>query len=226
MFFNVFGKLFAKRGKASAFDVALDAIEIGVVVAEPEKIYMTPLTLVETQNELRLAVDTSFTAPVRFLSWFRWIWLVGIGGMAFVGYRETLAYKAGWASQAFGGVFVCALLVIGLLGTFVIFPLLKHIFLRIDRLGKNKTVNFPALDLQQQRLILPAKRGSVPWTELHGFDLGAVTPDSWFPLQAQTTDGQTLFLANYPKNKRRQAAKHAQALAVRASVRWLGDTPR
>ncbi|MDR2863119.1 MAG: hypothetical protein LBV54_04480 [Puniceicoccales bacterium] len=210
-----------KGGKTAVFDGALDAMEIGVALAAPEKTYFTPLVLVETDNELRLVAETSFAAPLRFLSWFRWIWLAGTGGMAFAGYQSAFDGKTAWAVQVFGMVFICASLGMGLLGAFVIFPLLRRLFLRIDRLGEKTSADFPALDLQGQRLILPAKRGAVPWAELRGFDLGPATSDSWFPLQAHTTDGQILFLANYPKSKRQQAAKHAQALAARAGVRCL-----
>jgi hypothetical protein len=203
-----------------------DVMEAGSAVAAPEKFYITPLELIETENELRLGEPSSFASALRFLSWFRWIWLVAISGFAFLTYQDIFVGKTDGVSLVFGVALLSVLLVMGLLGAFVIVPLLKHGFLRIERLRKKQTDAFPALDLQQRLLVLPARRGTVSWAELRGFNLGSVTPESWFPLQAQTIDGRTLFLANYPKNKKRKATKHAQALAARTGTLWLGDAQR
>jgi hypothetical protein len=220
-------KIFSpKRGTTAAFDAVFDAMEAGSAVAAPEKICVSPLELIETENELRLCKPSSFAGPLRFLSWFRWVWLVAVVGFAFLTYRDTFIGKTDEASLMFGVALLSVLLLMGLLGAFVIVPLLKHIFLRIERLQKKQTDAFPVLDLRQRLLVLPARRGAVAWAGLRGFNLGPVTPESWFPLQAQTIDWRTLFLANYPKNKKRKATKHAQALAARSGVLWLGDAQR
>lgn len=197
---NTLFKNLSQKGGAVAFDVTFDAMEIASAIVEPEKVFIAPLELIETETELRLAEPNGTTFPLRFLSWFRWIWLGGTGCIAY-GLHD--AAPVGW-------LFAIFLVGMGLLGAFLIIPLLLGIFSRIKRLQTKRSANLPALNLQRRLLILPAGRGTVPWAELRGFDLGPVAPDSWFPLQAHTTDGRILFLANYPQSGRRQAEKHAQ----------------
>jgi hypothetical protein len=184
-----------------------------------EKCFFGNLALAEEPERLRFVTDASTDGPQRFLSGFRWVFLALCGGMAFMIYRDFATGSPGIIKLIAWG-FILFLSGMGLVGAFLIVPMLIKILRRIESQGDRDKAKLPVFDLNNRAVYPPDARTPCPFDRIAGIKSEGVDA-GWKKLVLLTTDNDVVFLVNYPVSETKNIANMLNRIAERTALKIL-----
>lgn len=213
--------LSGRRPRLKTPDSIHHAIDLFAAKTSAKNTCISPLGLIEKGGMLTFEVAAS-DVPIRFLSLFRWVFLVLASGLGV--YVLINTGRAGGLIRVPGVIFCMISIGIGWLGAFFIAPRLIAVFKRINRGIGSAGNKLPIFDLSENLLLLPDTREAVPFQQLAGLGYSE-GHNRWNQLWAYTHEGVALFLLNYPRSRQSITEKQGEHLAVLTGISWLGALP-
>ncbi len=206
-----------------SFNRFFDAFEKVSASVPADRCFIAVIELQEEKHRLVFVEAGSTGSAVRFISWFRWVFLaLAIGFSVFV-YRSLGSASQGiivviaWIFIVFSGV-------LGIVGTFVIAPVLCRIFMRLQAQGEKNSAKLPFIDLSRRTLHPPDSGPGLPFDQVLGLK-SIKGADDWNKLIVLTQDGTTVFLLNYPVSRAKRISKMLKRLSGLTSIKLL-DEPK
>jgi hypothetical protein len=182
--------------------------------------YMGNLELLADKGRLSFIQDTSTNETRRFVSWFRWVFLALSIAFSINVYRGTAATADRWVVIAVSWCFIVFALGIGVVGAFVVVPIMTRVFRRIETLGTKNEPMLPSFDLINRTVNPPDSKSGYPFDCVVGLK-SVDDVDGWRKLVMLTSDNSVVFLVNYPVSEAEKFTQMLDRISELTSIELL-----
>lgn len=176
------------------FDRIFKFLHRGLHATPAQNCFFNDLQLIKREGALKFVVPQKFNAD-GFFGWFRW----GILAMALI-----MAWIVACEARTAGHVVVSVVLWfmalvaagIGVVGAFVVAPIMRRIFRSADAFEEMLTHKLPVFDLQQALVRLPEGQGTHAFSDAIAIEVRR-QDDQWSSVQLRMKAGEEFFLFNF-----------------------------
>ena len=171
--------------------------------------FCEPLIIEEKLQKLYLKTPNIHEEPVKFFSWFRWLYLIAATSIGISGFSVLKS-----ESLFINIVSICFFILcvfIGLLGAFYIVPTMIKIFTQFNAIFGD-TKNFPYLDLKKSQIKSPVINEPIDIHNIIEFIYEDSSQKNWLQLCVNTKDNESIFLINYPQSQQTLIEEYKQII--------------